>query len=318
MTNIQFDEILKTLEELKQNNYVNISGEHHQMFEKAKIYALEQMSTNKDPIKKLMDCTQTALQEQIKQNRKIEADGFNLNEHFNNLCKELNLPPIESSNDKIVDRGQSPFIWVKDNTIEATNELSDAKNILDTLRKNNDFLDNALQDKNITINILDNNSADGKFKADEYKKSNGKNIIINLHKGCFDEKNKDMLPMLIAHEFGHFIDISNRPLGYSGGLKNKEEFFADSIGAKMAINAGYEKSITAFKNHLASIDNPLLKSRAKLLDERYPETKTEQNTKINSARIAELRGTKTEKPVIKPSKVNSNLLTKLTTNAYKK
>ena len=88
----------------------------------------------------------------------------------------------------------------------------------------------------------------------------------------------------------------------------------------MATNAGYEKSITAFKENLNSKDDSLLKSRAKLLDERYPETKTEQNTKSNSDRIAELRGIKTtEQPVItNQSKVNSNLLTKLTTNAFKK
>lgn len=321
MTNIQFDEILKTLEELKQNNYVNISGEHHQMFEKAKIYALEQISTNKNPtpIQNLMSCTQTASQKQIEQNRKIEADGFNLDEHFNKLSKEHNLHPIETTTSKIVDREHSPFIWMKNNTIDAPDELKYTQNILDTLRKKNEFLDTALKDKNITINILDDKSIDGKFKDDEYTKSNGKNVIININKSCFDENNKNILPMLIAHEFGHFIDVSSRPLGYTGGLKDKEEFFADSIGAKMTTNAGYENSITAFKENLNSKDNSLLKSRAKFLDERYPETKTEQKAEINSYRIAKLRGiTTTEQPVIKPSKVDSNLLTKLTTNTIKK
>ena len=112
--------------------------------------------------------------------------------------------------------------------------------------------------------------------------------------------------MTMSHELGHFIDFANRPLGYTGLLKDKEEFFADIIGAKMATNAGYEKSITAFKEYLGSKNNPLLKSRAKLLDERYPETKTEQNTKINSDRIAELRGTKTAKPPFKTTQTNIN------------
>ena len=306
MTDEKFDEILKTLETLKQNNYISLSDKHHRMFEEAKNYALEQMLENKkpEPIQNLMSCTRTASQKQIEQNRKIEADGFNLEEHLNKLSKEHNLHPIETTTSKIVDREHSPFIWMKDNIIDAPDELKYTQNILDTLRKKNEFLDTALKDKNITINILDDKSIDGKFKDDEYTKSNGKNVIININKGCFDENNKNILPMLIAHEFGHFIDVSSRPLGYTGGLKDKEEFFADSIGAKMATNAGYENSITAFKNHLATRDDPLLKSRANLLKERYPEPKVEQNNKNYADTIANLRGTKTTNPSFKAKQTN--------------
>ena len=68
--------------------------------------------------------------------------------------------------------------------------------------------------------------------------------------------------MLIAHEFGHFIDVSNRPLEYSGGLKDKEEFFADSIGYKMAVNAGYENSVHRYIDLLNNHENNLNNERA--------------------------------------------------------
>ena len=128
--------------------------------------------------------------------------------------------------------------------------------------------------------------------------------------------------LIFIHEFGHFIDVAKRPLGYTGMLQDKQEFFADILGAKMATNAGYEKSITAFKENLNSKEDSLLKSRAKLLDERYPteqntkinpdkiaellDEKTKQKTKINSDRIAELRGIGTAKPPFKTTQTNIN------------
>ena len=81
------------------------------------------------------------------------------------------------------------------------------------------------------------------------------------------EENIDNLPMLIAHEAGHLIDVSERPLGYSVNSKKGEEHLADICGAQMALNAGY--SINGFADFLSNqsevTKDALLQDRAKVL-----------------------------------------------------
>ena len=262
MTDEQFDNILKTLEELKQNDYHDLNDEHYNLFEQAKEHALQQSSTNKSPIQKLIILTQTASQEQIKQNRQIEADGFNLDTFYDNLSDEMGISRIQGLNYKIEDRGSSPFVFKQTEEIEAEAELKEAYAVLDNLRNKNNFFNDALKDKNVTIKILNDTSADGRFIASDYKRSKGKDVVVTLNKGCFDEKNKSILPMLIAHEFGHFIDVSNRPEKYTGGLKDKEEFFVDAIGLKMAVNSGYENSVSQYITLLNQHNNDLSSARA--------------------------------------------------------
>ena len=262
MTEEQFEKILTILEDLKQNNYVNLSDVHYQLFEKAKTHAMQQYPSNEHPLQQLLSFTQTASQEQIEQNRKIESDGFNIDRFYTSLCDKLEISPIQSIGFKIEDRGSSPFVFKQTNELKDETNLRQAYTILDNLRKKNDFFDKSLSNKNVVIKILDDNSPDGRFIASDYKKSNGKDVVVTLNKGCFDEKNKALLPMIIAHEFGHFIDVSNRPLEYSGGLKDKEEFFADSIGYKMAVNAGYENSVHRYIDLLNNHKNNLNNERA--------------------------------------------------------
>jgi hypothetical protein len=97
--------------------------------------------------------------------------------------------------------------------------------------------------------------------------------------------------MLIAHEFGHFIDVSKRPSGYSGGLKDKEEFFADSIGAQMSLNAGYEDSMIEYSHYLLKHAN-LLKSRGiALIGQRRGRMSNQKAVKTKNSEIQAIKTT---------------------------
>ncbi|MBR2922697.1 MAG: hypothetical protein IKC10_05195 [Alphaproteobacteria bacterium] len=304
----RFSEILEILNILKENNYENISEEHYTQFNSALSYARSELPRNDEPFKNLMSVSER----QKEFNEKIDGrdpDGF-LNRHFDNLEKEYQIGTLPSSeikeHNKVEYQELLPFDFMPQTELkreENKEYYQKAEDILEKLKEANPFFKEALKDKEVNFKILEGKDNDGKFCYDEYIRSEGKTVTINLESSLFAEsgKGKEMLPMVIAHEFGHFIDVAKRPLGYTGMLQDKQEFFADILGAKMAQNAGYEKSITAFKENLNSKKDSLLKSRAKLLNERYPET----NTKINSDRIAELRGI-TPKPPFKTTQTNIN------------
>ena len=316
----RFSEILEILNILKENNYENISEEHYTQFNSALSYArseLKKQPRNDEPFNKLANTVMSVSERQKKFNEDIDLgkpDTF-LNDHFTNLEKEYQIGTLPSSEikgyNKVEYQELQPFEFMPQTELkreENKEYYQKAEDILEKLKEANPFFKEALKDKEVNFKIIEGDKNDGKFCYNDFIKSKGKTVTINLESSLFAEsgKGKEMLAMVIAHEFGHFIDVAKRPLGYTGMLQDKQEFFADILGAKMATNAGYEKSITAFKENLNSKDNSLLKSRAKLLDERYPETKTEQNTKINSDRIAELRGTKTAKPPFKTTQTNIN------------
>lgn len=313
----RFSEILEILNILKENNYENISEEHYTHFNSALSYARSELPRNYEPFNKLANTVTSASRRQKKFNEDIDhgkPDKF-LNQHFDNIEKKYQISPLPSSEfeeyNNVEYKEMYPFNFMPRTELkkeENKEYYQKADDILEKLKEANPFLKDALKDKEVNFKILEGKDNDGKFCYDEYIRSEGKNVTIALDSSLFDEsgKGKEMLAMTMSHELGHFIDFANRPLGYTGMLQDKQEFFADILGAKMATNAGYKKSITAFKENLNSKDDSLLKSRAKLLDERYPETKTEQNTKINSDRIAELRGIKTAKPPFKTTQTNIN------------
>ena len=66
--------------------------------------------------------------------------------------------------------------------------------------------------------------------------------VLMVSEVLFDEKNKDILPGLLAHEMGHFIDFYNRPHGNYAKLKWQEgaETFADTAGVLIAKGADYD------------------------------------------------------------------------------
>lgn len=76
------------------------------------------------------------------------------------------------------------------------------------------------------------------------KGCNGKKnkAVLMVSEVLFEEKNRDILPGLLAHEMGHFIDFYNRPQKDDIRLKYMDgaETFADTIGVMIAKNAGYD------------------------------------------------------------------------------
>ncbi len=77
-----------------------------------------------------------------------------------------------------------------------------------------------------------------------FKKGNNneKNkAVLMVSEVLFEKENSDILPGLLAHEMGHFIDFYNRPQKDDVKLKYMDgaETFADTMGVMIAKNAGY-------------------------------------------------------------------------------
>lgn len=163
-----------------------------------------------------------------------------------------------------------------------------------------------------------------------FKKGNNgqKNeAVLMVSEVLFEDKNKDILPGLLAHEMGHFIDFYNRPQKDDIKLKYMDgaETFADTMGVMIAKNAGY--NCDAWANFLQSesekgINPPHTHSgihRAKTIYEcsnaydaankKYHEKATQKNT--NADKIQQLRGiSSSRKTSYKPqtTTVNPNIL----------
>lgn len=163
-----------------------------------------------------------------------------------------------------------------------------------------------------------------------FKKGNNgqKNeAVLMVSEVLFEDKNKDILPGLLAHEMGHFIDFYNRPQKDDIKLKYMDgaETFADTIGVMIAKNAGYD--CDAWANFLQSASEKGLNPphthsgihRAKTIYEcsdaydaankKYQEKATQKNTNVD--RIQQLRGISSSgKASYKPqtTTVNPNIL----------
>lgn len=77
-----------------------------------------------------------------------------------------------------------------------------------------------------------------------FKKGNdgSKNkAVLMVSEVLFEDENRGILPGLLAHEMGHFIDFYNRPQNDAIKLKYMDgaETFADTIGVMIAKNAGH-------------------------------------------------------------------------------
>lgn len=78
------------------------------------------------------------------------------------------------------------------------------------------------------------------FKKGNHGQKN--EAVLMVSEVLFEENNKDILPGLLAHEMGHFIDFYNRPQDDGIKLKYMDgvETFADTMGVIIAKNAGYD------------------------------------------------------------------------------
>lgn len=140
------------------------------------------------------------------------------------------------------------------------------KDIIKAPEQTNRQLANMLLNNPVELEFSDNDDIEGEMK---YKKTiNGfKKPVLSLHRGAVNSS-PDMLAMLISHELGHWMDMAERPEGYQGMLEKGQEHFADIIGQRLCINAGYNPQ--EFIDLLKSKNNPFLKERAELLQQ-FPE-----------------------------------------------
>lgn len=102
-----------------------------------------------------------------------------------------------------------------------------------------------LDNTNFTIAIRPKDQQPKPNGGAVFKKGNNgeKNeAVLMVSEVLFEEENKNILPGLLAHEMGHFIDFYNRPQDDAVKLKYMDgaETFADTIGVMIAKNAGYD------------------------------------------------------------------------------
>lgn len=105
-------------------------------------------------------------------------------------------------------------------------------------------------------------SADKDGECRMINDENGRRCVVSLNEGAFGDRR--LLPMLIAHELGHYVDGVGRPADFRLNLPESQEYTADILGAEMALNAGYK--VTAFSRELKSKNSAFLQRRGSALE----------------------------------------------------
>ena len=105
-------------------------------------------------------------------------------------------------------------------------------------------------------------SADKDGECRMINDQNGRRCVVSLNDGAFGDRR--LLPMLIAHELGHYVDGVGRPADFRLNLPESQEYTADILGAEMALNAGYK--VTAFSRELKSKNSAFLQRRGSALE----------------------------------------------------
>lgn len=105
-------------------------------------------------------------------------------------------------------------------------------------------------------------SADKDGECRMVNDQNGRGCVVSLNEGAFGDRR--LLPMLIAHELGHYVDGAGRPADFRGHLPENQEYTADILGAEMALNAGYK--VTSFSRELKSKNSAFLQKRGNALE----------------------------------------------------
>ena len=288
------EELFELIERLKKDNYQTVTSEDRTLYQNL----LNEYKQNKENIGELFTCLTKGSEEQersfasqnsIIRERNIEiAKTFDIAKHYQSMIDKLT--PLKC-NDQQTKTYFPDSIETKDvkkgleaSRLTAPTELADCPDKESYLKEANDILSKLTQSKKepnatlctiakergIELKIIDSKEFDGKFYKEEFDK-NGK-IIIGIYSGCFSEQNKDKLPMLIAHECGHMIDICNRyeehpeSKNYHVSVKAQEEFLADTLGAEMCTNVGYTQSVIKYKDFLAQSKNPLMQDRVSCIN----------------------------------------------------
>lgn len=92
---------------------------------------------------------------------------------------------------------------------------------------------------------------------------NGRRCVVSLNEGAFGDRR--LLPMLIAHELGHYVDGVGRPAGFRWNLPESQEHTADILGAEMALNAGFR--VNGMSRELKGKSSAFLQKRGDALEQ---------------------------------------------------
>ena len=200
----------------------------------------------------------------------LDAKEFNLPKHLNALGNKYfqNFPKNDhlSITSKILkEEGHSDNVYNLDDLawwptkedmkkkcpeeIQDPNKINVIKKFLNDFSGNDSAISKDLKEildnTNFTIAIRPKDQQPKPNGGAVFKKGNNgeKNeAVLMVSEVLFEEENKNILPGLLAHEMGHFIDFYNRPQDDAVKLKYMDgaETFADTIGVMIAKNAGYD------------------------------------------------------------------------------
>lgn len=126
--------------------------------------------------------------------------------------------------------------------------------------KSNRYLRDLNAQYPVSFSIVSGQDKDGECRI--VNDEQGKHCVVNLTEGSVSDER--LLPMLIAHELGHYIEGMGRPDGFRGQLPESQEYTADILGAEMALNAGFR--INGMSRELKKKNNSFLQARGNALD----------------------------------------------------
>ncbi len=281
----KFPEITARLNVEKDSNYENMSSQ-----EKALFKDMFETLQKADP-KLFMSLFQTitTCSEKSVQDNKIMEQNFDLKEHLQLLHNELVGQNVlfdkKLTDDVITYQPAVDNLYLNYNYLEPKDEekyVKQAENVLEKLRshpsKPNRKLAQCLDDEKIVFRIFKGDKMDGKCQYRKLNKEDKKRtLVINLSEGCFN-RHREALGMVMAHELRHFIDGKGRPEGYQGKLPAVQEYFADAVGYKMAVNCGFD--IEHYKEENRNLGQSFFSERMDYIEQ------LQNNDKILSAYMA--------------------------------
>lgn len=197
--------------------------------------------------------------------------GFDLHRHLHKMGELLETKGGAEFYDTLINDNESADhrlnvkkLWstmkeVPESDEDLALDVDYAFYVFDTLCASNGKVNRKLQELSeqypISFRIVQGAQKDGECRIIDDE--TGRHAIISLYEGAV--KDVKLLPMLMAHELGHYVDAVQRPQN-SANLPMNQEHTADILGAELAANAGYHPEI--FAEELKGTGNEFLQKRA--------------------------------------------------------
>lgn len=257
------------IEQFKHIGYDNVALEHKAVLGETLDYLIADYKNpqSRELFNRLIKKIETPLPEG---NTSALAD-FDLHRHLHKMGELLETESgaefyntLISDNEPADNRLNVKKLWstmkeVPESDEDAALDLDYAFNVFDTLCASNGKANRKLQELSeqypISFRIVQGAQKDGECRIIDDE--TGRHAIISLYEGAV--KDMKLLPMLMAHELGHYIDAVQRPQNCAN-LPMSQEHTADILGAELASNAGYHPEI--FAEELKGADNEFLQKRA--------------------------------------------------------